>query len=147
MDNYSSTIEIITMPDKVYDALTHKIPFWWTEMFKGSSGKTNEVFTARFGDHIHKTIRVKDLVINSKVIWYVEDSLIAIPELKNQKEWMGTTIVWEIEKKDNRVLLTLTHIGLHPLSECYDICSNGWLQFISSLKLFLETGKGVPYKE
>ncbi|AZB02059.1 SRPBCC domain-containing protein [Chryseobacterium joostei] len=147
MNNYSNTIEIKARPDEVYDALTHKIPLWWTEMFKGSSGKAGEVFTVRFGDHIHKTIQVKEIEGNSKIIWYIEDSLIAIPELKNQTEWIGTTVIWEIEEKENLTLLKLTHIGLHPFIECYDICSNGWVQFINSLKLFLETGKGIPYKE
>lgn len=140
MNNYSSTIEIKTTADKVYDALTHKIPLWWTEMFEGSSGKNGDVFTVRFGNHIHKTIQVKETEASSKIIWHIEDSLIAIPELKNQSEWMGTTVVWEIEKKENMTILKLTHIGLPPLIECYDICSNGWVQFINSLKLFVETG-------
>ncbi|MGU3373959.1 SRPBCC family protein [Chryseobacterium sp. M5A1_1a] len=147
MEDYSNTIEIKTTADKVYNALTDKIPLWWTKMFKGASEKTDEVFTVRFGDNIYKTIRVKESIINSKIIWYIEDSLIAIPELKNQTEWIGTTVVWEIEQKKNTTLLKLTHIGLHPVIECYDICSNGWVQFINSLKLFLETGKGNPYAE
>lgn len=147
MNNYTHTIEIKTTADKVYDAVTRTIPLWWTEMFSGSSEQAGDVFTIRFGENIHKTMRVKELVPNSKVIWYVEDSLINLPELKNQTEWIGTTIVWEIEQENNNALVKVTHIGLHPAVECYEICSDGWLQFTNSLKLFLETGKGNPYRK
>lgn len=147
MDNYTSTIEVKTTADKAYDALVSQVPLWWTEMFEGSSLQTGDVFTIRFGAAIHKTMRVEETIPNSKIIWYVEDSLITLPELKNQTEWIGTTIVWEIEQKEEITWIKVTHFGLSPDIECYDICSNGWVQFLGSLKLFLETGKGSPYKE
>ena len=146
VDNYTHSIEVKTTADKAYKALTSQIPLWWTEMFEGSSANVDDVFTIRFGSSIHKTMRVKELVPDSKVIWYVEDSLIALPELKNQTEWIGTTIVWEIEQKEEITRIKVIHIGLNPEVECYEICTGGWVQFVNSLKLFLETGKGSPYK-
>ncbi|WP_353145369.1 SRPBCC domain-containing protein [Chryseobacterium sp.] len=145
MDHYSSTLEIKATTDKVYEALTRKIPLWWSEMFEGSSEQTNDIFTIRFGDSIYKTMRVKEAIPNSRICWHVEDSRIAIPSLKNQTEWIGTAIVWEMKQNENSSLLQLTHIGLQPSIECYEICSDGWKQFINSLKVFLETGKGNPY--
>ncbi|AZB08055.1 SRPBCC domain-containing protein [Chryseobacterium sp. G0162] len=147
MDNYTNTIEVKTTADKSYGALARQIPLWWTEMFEGSSAQTGDVFTIRFGVNIHKTMRVKESIPNSKIIWEVEDSLIALPELKNQTEWIGTTIVWELVPTGENTQIKVTHLGLNPDIECYDICSNGWVQFLGSLKLFLETGKGTPYKE
>ncbi|REC62038.1 SRPBCC domain-containing protein [Chryseobacterium pennae] len=147
MENYTNTIEVKSTADKAYEALTHQVPLWWTEMFEGSSVQTGDVFTIRFGAAIHKTMRVKESIPKSKMIWYVEDSLIALPELKNQTEWIGTGIVWEITQIEENTRITVIHIGLSPEIECYDICSNGWIQFLASLKLFLETGKGTPYKE
>ncbi|WP_160136802.1 SRPBCC family protein [Chryseobacterium sp. c4a] len=147
MDNYTNTIEVKTTADKSYAALAHQVPLWWTEMFEGSSTQTGDLFTIRFGNTIYKTMRVKESIPISKMVWDVEDSRIELPELKNQTEWIGTTIVWEIEQKEEIARIKVTHIGLNPDVECYDICSNGWVQFLSSLKLFLETGKGAPYKE
>lgn len=147
MDNYNTAIELKAKADKIYEALAYRIPFWWSEFFTGASSEEGDLFTVRFGDNIHKTIRIKELIPDSRVIWSVEDSLIAIPELKNQTEWMGTSIVWEIEQKENNSLLLLTHVGLNPAMECYAICSGGWNQFIGSLKLFLETGTGAPYRK
>ncbi|MDN3694043.1 SRPBCC domain-containing protein [Chryseobacterium tructae] len=147
MDNYTNTIEVKTTADKSYDALAYQIPLWWTEMFEGSSEQVGDVFTIRFGADIYKTMKVNESMPNSKIIWYVEDSLIALPELKNQTEWIGTTIVWKIEQSAENAHIKVTHLGLRPDIECYDICSNGWVQFLGSLKLFLETGKGNPYKK
>ncbi|WP_343657629.1 SRPBCC domain-containing protein [Chryseobacterium sp.] len=145
--SYTHIIEANTTTDRVYQALTNEIPLWWTEVFEGASSQIGSVFTIRFGDQIHKTMRVKELIANTEVVWLVEDSLIALPELKNQREWIGTTIVWEIEQNNNMTKLKLTHIGLNPDIECYEICSGGWLQFLGSLKKFLETGHGTPYKK
>ncbi|RXM53569.1 MULTISPECIES: SRPBCC family protein [unclassified Chryseobacterium] len=146
MNNYTNTIEVKTTVNKAYQSLTHQIPFWWTDMFEGASAQIGDVFTIRFGADIYKTMKVKEAIPDTKVIWYVEDSLIALPELKNQTEWIGTTIVWEIEPDGENIQIKVTHLGLSPNIECYDICSNGWVQFLGSLKLFLETGTGTPYK-
>lgn len=147
MNNYTNTIDVKTTADKVYDALAYKITLWWTEMFEGASAQVGNVFTIRFGENIHKTMQVKEACSDKKMIWYVVDSLINLPELKNQTEWIGTTIVWEVEQNNENTKIKVTHLGLNPDIECYDICSNGWIQFLGSLKLFLETGTGTPYKE
>lgn len=146
MNNYTNTMEVRATADRVYDALTHKIPLWWSQLFSGSSSDIGDAFTISFGENIYKTFRIQEATPDSKIVWYVEDSLIALAELKNQTEWIGTTVVWEIEQKQNNALIKMTHIGLHPAVECYEICSNGWIQFLGSLKQLLETGKGSPYK-
>lgn len=147
MGNYSDLIKLNAPADKVFDALTNKIPLWWTEMFEGSANNKNDTFTVRFGETIYKTILVKEITNNLKIVWSVTDSLINIPELKNQTEWIGTSIEWEIIPQGSKTELLLTHIGLRPDIECYDICTTGWKQFTNSLKLFLETGNGNPFKQ
>lgn len=147
VEDYIHEIEVNSTADRIYHALTQEIPLWWTELFEGSSSEAGNLFTIRFGDQIHKTMRVKELIHKTKIVWSVEDSLIALPELKNQTEWIGTTIVWEMEQKENSSVLMLTHIGLNPDIECYEICSNGWRQFLGSLTKFLETGEGTPYRK
>ena len=145
MENYSQTIQLNVSADRVFRALTEEIPFWWTTMFEGSSNNKGDRFTVRFGDHIYKIMRVEELDENAKVIWHVEDSLIAVPGLKNQNEWIGTTIVWSIIAQEKGTVLQLEHIGLHPEIECYDICTDGWRQFLKSLESYIETGKGHPF--
>ena len=146
MENYNANTTINTTVYQLYKALTEEIPLWWTEMFQGSANIEGDSFTVCFGENVFKTIRVEELIVHSKVVWFVEDSLINIPQLNSRKEWIDTTIVWEIEEKGNSSLLRLTHIGLHPEIECYEICSMGWQQFTDSLKSYLETGAGTPFK-
>ncbi len=145
MEDYRKTITINGSAEGIFHALTKAIPLWWTEMFEGCAFREEGVFTVRFGERIFKTIKVKDISNHSKIVWSVEDSLIGIPALKNQTEWIGTTILWEINTKPDFTEVELTHVGLHQSIECYTICSLGWRQFTDSLKLFVETGEGNPF--
>lgn len=105
MENYSSILKLTSSANTVFNALTIGIPFWWTEMYDGSSVHEGNSFTVRFGNNVFKTMQIKELVQNIKVVWFVEDSIIDSPELTNQKEWVGTTIVWEMEEMDNGMRL------------------------------------------
>jgi hypothetical protein len=139
---------VVNAPDKkVFESLTSKISFWWTEMFEGASDKQGDVFTVRFGASVFKTIIVEELIVSNKIVWLVSDTLIDIPGLTNKTEWLNTRIVWEITQQKEKTLLKLTHIGLNSGIECYDICSVGWHQFTESLIAFTETGNGNPFKD
>jgi uncharacterized protein YndB with AHSA1/START domain len=146
-DNFQHEI-IVTAPiEKVFESITNEIPLWWTEMFEGASSKLSEIFTVRFGPSVFKTMQVVELIPNKKVSWLVTDTLIDIPELNNKREWLNTTIVWEFREDNTRVIIRVTHIGLNSTIECYGICSTGWRQFCDSLKLYLEKGSGMPFKQ
>ncbi|MBS1496134.1 MAG: hypothetical protein JSU03_14340 [Bacteroidetes bacterium] len=80
-------------------------------------------------------------------MWIVTDSLIDLPALKNKTEWINTKIVWEIADRSNFTTLKLTHFGLTPQVECYEICIAGWGQFTNSLTDFINTGVGKPFRE
>lgn len=146
MEHYSTAIVLNTTPIKVFSALTNEIMFWWTTLFEGKAKRNGDEFTVRFGDNIFKTMEVLELSEGAKVVWLVKDSLIAIQGIRNQKEWIGTTIIWEIVPDGINTGLKLTHIGLNPRAECYTVCTAGWQQFLNSLKKYLETEKGNPYK-
>lgn len=145
--HFSLEITIGASAQEVYKSLTENIPGWWTEMFEGSSRETGDQFTVRFGDAVFKTMQVVALAEDEKVIWRVTDTLIDLPELSNKTEWLGTEIVWDMTQNPDKTALTLTHIGLTPEIECYNICENGWRNFVKSLVLFAETGTGQPFKK
>lgn len=144
-DDYSYTIDLNATADTVYDALTNGIPLWWTEQFEGSANERGSTFTVRFGDRIFKTMNVRELSADTKVVWSVENASIDLPGLSDPTEWIGTTIVWDILRQDDHARLRLTHIGLRPAIECYEVCADGWQQFVASLKSYVETGNGRPF--
>lgn len=146
MENYKRTIELKATADKIFNALSDKISLWWTELFEGSSNQKDNTFTVRFGDSIYKTMQVEEFFPDTRIVWYVTDSQIGIPELKNQTEWINTTIIWEITPQENTAKLELTHVGLNEKIECYGICANGWQQFTDSLKSYVQSGKGYPFR-
>ncbi len=147
MANFRKSLMINANAEKVFDALTCSIPRWWTEMFEGISNEQGKYFTIRFGPEVFKTMRVEVLLPYEKVVWVVTDSLLNFPELKNKAEWIDTKIVWKISVINHKTILQLTHFGLTPEVECYDICENGWQNFTHSLVTFIHNGKGIPYKK
>lgn len=146
MEDFKKTMELRATPDRIFDALRNGIPLWWTELFEGTSDQIHNTFTVRFGDSIFKTMQIKEIVPNIKLVWYITDSLIGIPELRNQTEWIDTTIVWELTPLRDSTRLQLTHKGLNSSVECYTICCSGWHQFTDSLKSYVQSGKGYPYR-
>ena len=65
--------------------------------------------------------------------------------IKDETEWVGTKVIFEIVEKDGKTQLRFTHYGLTPQYECYDICNEGWTNYIrNSLYKLITTGKGAP---
>ena len=69
-----------------------------------------------------------------------------LENLTKNDEWKGTAIVWKSTGNETGTRITLTHKGLIPKLECFEICRTGWNYFLQSLKKYLETGKGYPFK-
>lgn len=129
---------------KVFQSLTADIPEWWSRQFEGESDRADHVFTVRFGSSF-KTMLVRELIVNKKVVWEVREAHLDIPGIENRTEWVGTTIVWEIIEEDEVSRLVLTHKGLNSSLECFEACENGWDNFTGSLSDYLNTGRGQPY--
>lgn len=142
--DYYNRFKVKACVDQVFNTLTENITSWWTQDFSGSSNTLQAEFTVRFGSTF-KTMSVIELIPAKKVVWLCVDSLIDIPELNNNNEWKGTTIIWEINKENLQTKISLTHLGLTPQVACYAICEKGWESFLQSLKAYIETGKGMPF--
>lgn len=106
-----------------------------------------EQITIHFGD-TYKVMHIEALHPFTEVRWSVTDAQLIAPGLTRTNEWIGTTIVFQLTPQSGKVTqLQLEHVGLTPQIECYEICSQGWNQFLGSLKTYVETGKGSPYVE
>jgi len=146
MGNFTTNVILQVKDGLIYDGLTHQISQWWTETFEGSAHEEGQTFTIRFGSQVYKTMIVEKLIKNRNVIWRVEDALIDLDELVNKREWINTCIIWDILPTSNGTSLTITHIGLTPEIECYELCTSGWQSFLYSLDKFLTTGVGTPFR-
>jgi len=78
-----------------------------------------------------------------EVAWHVSDSHLSF--VKDESEWTGTDIVFDISTKDGKTEIRFTHSGLAPEIECYGSCSNAWGILINgNLRKLITTGKSQP---
>ena len=118
---------------------------WWTANFSGSANNLKDVFTLRFGDNKF-TFKVTEVVPNQKLVWLTTDCY--MPWLKEKTEWNNTKILFEISAGKNQTRIDLTHIGLVPGIECYNVCEEGWNQYFGeSIPKLLTTGKGILFDD
>ena len=90
--------------------------------------------------------KITELTPGKKVVWRVLDARISF--VKDQAEWNGTDVVFDIGRKGDKTELRFTHVGLVPSIECYGKCAGAWGYYINeSLRRLIETGKGDPNEQ
>lgn len=125
--------------EDIYKALTTKtgLSSWWTSDVKAEEqlGSINE-----FGFYGHKAIhfmKVTDLEPFEKVEWVCEKSPL--------DEWVQTKINFSIHDSLAGVQLRLIHSGFKTTDMGYGSFNFNWANYLTSLKNFVETGKGSPH--
>ena len=140
--DFTTTIVVDQSPKQVFDAINN-VRGWWSEEIEGGTEKLNDIFLYHYKDvHLSK-MKLIEVVPNKKVVWLVLDNHFSF--IKDETEWVGTKVIFEIMEKDGKTQLHFTHEGLVPQYECYDICNEGWTNYIrNSLYKLITTGKGEP---
>jgi uncharacterized protein YndB with AHSA1/START domain len=141
-------LQIETTPERVFEALStdNGIAAWWTKAkTQAKVGGINE-FDFR-GNAV--TFRVEKLEPGKAVGWSAEE----VPP-----DWKGTRVLFEVSKApvdkrwgaghkghEGSVVVRFSHTGFKEMTPLVAFSSYAWAQFLRSLKLFLETGKGEPF--
>ncbi|MCW5518144.1 SRPBCC family protein [Muriicola sp. Z0-33] len=130
-----------------FDAITKGIDKWWGKV-DNSVGKLGDEFSIFFGNTEWR-FKITQYLPYEKVKWkcikanHVHDGLQNI-----QEEWLHTEVEWDIKQAEEKTKITITHNGLNNQLNCYEVCKSGWDYFLlSSLKDYLEMGKGTPHSE
>src|ERR1700733_9634532 len=88
-------------------------------------------------------MKLIEVVQDKKVVWLVLDNYFKFT--KDKSEWKDTKVIFEISRKDGKTVLRMTHQGLVPEYECFEICRDAWTGYIqNSLRNLIVTGKGQP---
>ncbi|HET9430809.1 MAG TPA: SRPBCC domain-containing protein [Chitinophagaceae bacterium] len=140
--DFTTTIVVDQTPEQVFNAINN-VRGWWSEEIEGGTEKLNDEFNYHFKDvHISK-MKLIEVIPNKKVVWLVLDNHFNF--IKDNSEWKGNKIIFDITEKDGKTQLQFTQLGLVPEYECYDICQNAWTNYIqNSLRSLITTGKGQP---
>jgi uncharacterized protein YndB with AHSA1/START domain len=140
--NFTTTISVDQSPEVAFAAITNPRG-WWSENIEGSTANFGDVWKYHYKDAHRCTMKVIEAVPNKKVVWLVVDNYFNFTEDKT--EWTNTKVVFEISTHGNKTEIRLTHHGLVPAYECFDVCSNAWGSYVNgSLRNLIATGKGKP---
>lgn len=130
-----------TQPPDVAAALMDvgHIRNWWTREASITDG------VGQFGWSGHGwgvTLEMTAPLPDRSVVWRCTRS-----NMQNTDAWEGTLISFALTPEDGGTRVDFSQTGYRQ-SDCFDACDQGWAYFIgTSLKQYLETGKGVPYPE
>lgn len=141
-EDFTTTFTVDKSAKEAFEAINN-VRGWWSQEIEGNTDMEDDVFTYHYKD-IHKCkIKVAEVIPYKKVVWEVLDNYFNFT--KDKKEWIGTKMIFEISEKNGKTEVCVTHQGLVPEYECYDICSASWTNYMhSSLRDLITTGKGEP---
>jgi uncharacterized protein YndB with AHSA1/START domain len=129
-------VDIAATPDRVYDALTTQrgLAGWWTREARAEPriGAINEF---GFPGKMAFRLKVERLDPARRVAW---------SSVQGPPDWSGTLVTFDIAPAPSGSTLRFTHGGFASAQGGFGVYSYSWAQFLRSLKLLLETGKGEP---
>jgi len=158
MPNIHHFILIGSSKEKVFDALSSQsgLSAWWTSHTKTNS-EPGSIARFSFGPEYFKDMKITKLRPFEEVQWHC---------IAGAQEWIGTTITFQLISGNKEVLLKIHpeikgqieqlvydsgtllmfhHEGWSSYSPMFAECNYTWGQFLRSLKLLCETGKGKPW--
>ena len=136
---FTTTISVDQNPEETFAAINN-VRGWWSGEIEGNTNKLGAEFTYRYKDLHRSQQKITEFVPGKRVVWQVLDSQLSF--VKDQSEWTGTEIVFEITEKNGKTEVRFTHAGLLPEHECFDDCSNGWGTLVNdNLRKLIATGE------
>ncbi|MFE6613967.1 SRPBCC domain-containing protein [Amycolatopsis sp. NPDC057786] len=139
--SFTTSFTVDQTPQQVFDAF-NDVRGWWSEDVE----YTGDEFEYHY-EEVHRCrIRITESVPGRKVSWLVLENHFDFT--RDETEWVGTTITFEIAEKDGKTEARFTHHGLVPECECFDVCHKAWTFYVgTSLRQLITTGEGQPNRQ
>lgn len=132
------TLRIESTPAKIYKALTTQdgLRSWWTRftMAEPTVGYINEF---GFGGAFKFRMHIEDLITDELIQWTCIDG---------HEEWEGTHLEFTLQSLPDTkaTLVHFKHTNWNRNDGVLPQCSYDWAQYLRSLKMYIEAGKGLP---
>lgn len=123
---------------EVFDAISQPAGFsaWWTLAAQGES-QLDADYALFFGAEYDWRARVTRCV---------QDREFALVVTNSADDWIGTTISFTLEQRDDMTWLRFEHSGWARVTEHFRISSYCWAMYLRILKRYIECGESVPYE-
>lgn len=147
--DYRASITVAASKADAFHAVTKQMDQWWTTTTEGDLDQVGDKTTVRFlpdfGFWTFEAALVKSGERLEMLCVDAHHKVEGQPE-EIDREWLGTTIIWDFSSVDGKTEVTMTHDGLTPELNCWDICLDGWDHFFkNSLKAFLNGEPPSPH--
>jgi hypothetical protein len=127
--NFTTAFSVDQNSEEAFAAINN-VRGWWTGTIEGDTLKAGDEFTYRYKDVHYSKQRITESIPGQRVVWQVLDACLQFT--KDKSEWIGTEIMFDIARKNDRTEVRFTHRGLVPEVECFKACSNAWSSLINS---------------
>src|ERR1700753_850055 len=109
--NFTTSILVEQSPETVFKAINDPRA-WWSAGIEGTTDEINAIWNYHFGDSHRCKIKVAELIPGEKVVWLIEENY--FKNAKDQSEWVGNKIVFDISTEGDKTKLAFTQVGLVP---------------------------------
>jgi len=124
-------------PLRVYQALTEQkgLASWWTHYTK-CEPKVDSICEFEFeGGKVKMRMKILKLLPQRMVAWHC---------LAGPPEWVGTQIVFDLQLAGQNTILNFIHHGWRNITNTYPHYNFEWARNLTSLRSYVEKGKGYP---
>ena len=131
-------LTITASPLDVFWALTEqeRLAMWWT---RDTRAKPEVGSIAEFGFNERAVVfrmQITALETDKRVAWHC---------LGNSQEWVDTNLSFDLSQSNEGTALRFAHSDWKSTDGTFAVCSYDWANYLRSLKLYLETGAGMPH--
>lgn len=129
---------IASTPEKIFDALTDgdaTAKYWF-----GNAATSDWKVGSPVEFHREGRLVLKGEVLENEPPWRLSYTFHPMHDPATSTEG-ASRVVFELEKQNDQVKLTVTHDGFPPDSKVFGSISNGWPLVLSSLKSYLEANR------
>lgn len=133
-------VGIQASPEKLYAALTETagLKSWWSEHSSIEPREGSLASVSFYNNAVTFKFRIAELVPNKKIVWAVEGG---------PPDWADTKITWSLSENEGQTMLHLAHRGFTSTEGNFAAVNYNWGWYVTSLKFYLEKGKGMPHTD
>jgi uncharacterized protein YndB with AHSA1/START domain len=142
-EDFTAVLDLPVSPGIVSALFTSAagVSRWWGPA--EGDGAAGGTLVVRFGAYGANAVRVLEAG-PARVVWEPVAPE-GIAPTGHTREWLGTTMEFDIVPAGAGTELRFRHAGLTPRLECWEACAAAWTSFMASIEAFAKTGAGTPF--